>query len=428
MKVLKFPSKTTPFRIVVPLGGGKRKSLYFATPEEAHKKLRELKKYGPGILRPVDETKAATEVERDSRHWQYLADKYGLDAAQIAEAMKRHVDFLKLNPATVREAVEVFYAFRQTEIKKGKIGKRTLQTDKSRLVHLVNEYGRLKMTDLTRDLLVEFCHGHGDNARNIYKALPVFLGWAVSAKYLLSSPLTGIEPDKEFGGFGINNEFYPVPVFRRMLRIAAGLEPINPGEQPTRDYIDLLPIMVLGGFAGMRTKEIMRYGLEDEVIRWSDLHFTGVDKPHLQIREEVAKHTRREDGDARPVDFPVAVDAMRDWLGLCPRHDRTPYICRWTDRGIYRRKRDFSQATGIKFVDNAFRNSFGTYLFSYAGEFVDFKKALNDIPGLGYVAKQMGTSEKIAKRHYVQSLPTGSGSVWFGLRPFEVVEKKQGVA
>ena len=105
-----------------------------------------------------------------------------------------------------------------------------------------------------------------------------------------------------------------VETFRRALRIAAGLEPIKPDGAITREYLDLLPIFVLGGFAGIRSCE--QRDATSEVIRWSNLHFDG-EKPNVQIRPEVAKLTK---------------------------------------------------ATGIKLVENGLRNSFATYATAYDGE------------------------------------------------------------
>lgn len=404
MKVLEFPSKTTPYRIVVPLDG-KRKSLYFATRDEADKKLRELKKFGVGILRDPNQVRASQQIDETSNHWRYLADKYELSVGQITQALERYVATLKLNRVTVREAIEGFCAARKSEVSKG-----TVNTDRNRLVFLVRKYGHSQMTDLSKDSLIELIKAHGNGARSIYKSVAVFLKWSVEKKYLLENPLADVEA-KKFGQYGVNNEFYPVTTFRRMLRVAAGLEPVTPGELPTREFIDLLPVMVLGGFAGLRPCEAYRTDRDADAVKWTDLYFSGVERPHLDVREPVAKQTRRESGDARPMNFGPGLDALEDWLALCPRYDGNPFVVRWTRKKMNEIKTAFTAATGIKFLDNGFRNSFGTYMFSFSGEH-----------GLGQVAKQMGNSEAIARRHYVKNLPTGTGAAWFALRPLEIVQ------
>jgi hypothetical protein len=57
----------------------------------------------------------------------------------------------------------------------------------------------------------------------------------------LENPLacpTDIEPRQPWNA---RRKIYPVETFDRMLRIAAGLEGVRPGEEPIRDFIGLLP-------------------------------------------------------------------------------------------------------------------------------------------------------------------------------------------
>ncbi|HEY0790304.1 MAG TPA: hypothetical protein VGD78_04495 [Chthoniobacterales bacterium] len=50
-----------------------------------------------------------------------------------------------------------------------------------------------------------------------------------------------------------NKEILRVDDYRCLLFVAAGLEPIHPGEAPTTRYQRLLPRYVLGGLAGCAT-------------------------------------------------------------------------------------------------------------------------------------------------------------------------------
>lgn len=389
---------------------GKRKALYFSDRSEAEEMRKRLFKYGVGILRNPDQLKARAEIADNATYWNYLVEQLGLHTNDVPEALKRYAELAALKPATVREALNAFYLDRKKDVDAGRLAKKTLMSDRTRLVKLDEKFGRSKVTDLSKGSLLEWLtESPGDNARSLYKSLSVFVGWAVDENYLKENPIRGIKPAR-LGDYGVNNEFYPVATFRRMLRVCAGLDPVRPGGETTREFIDLLPYLVLSGFAGLRTKEAMRLESTGTAVQWSDLRFDDA-KPHLQIREEVAKKTRRKAGDKRPVDFPHAVEALKAWLALCPRQENNPFIIPWTMRKIQDLKGAFTATTGIKFVDNGLRNSFGTYAFSYSGE-----------SALGQVAKQMGTSEVIAKRHYVQNLPAGTGKDWFDLRPYEVVQ------
>ena len=63
MKVLSFPSKTTPWRIIVHEGYRKYRALYFKDRKSADEKLAELKYKGVGILRPAAEVRAEDQAE-----------------------------------------------------------------------------------------------------------------------------------------------------------------------------------------------------------------------------------------------------------------------------------------------------------------------------------------------------------------------------
>jgi hypothetical protein len=69
-------------------------------------------------------------------------------------------------------------------------------------------------------------------------------------------------------------------------------------------------------------------------------------------------------------------------------------------------KAEFTAATGIRFVENGFRNSFASYALTYTG-----------LDGVGKLALEMGNSEAICKRHYIKALEPRSGQAWFSLRP-----------
>jgi hypothetical protein len=367
----------------------------------------------------LDQAKAkdAAQIKKDSTHWQYLAETYGLSQQQITQALEREIAYSKLKPATVREALELFYSARQEDVQSGKLSKSTLVADRGRLVFLERAYRDHRVTDLSKNMILDCIHEiPGENGLSIFKSMNPFFKWMVRKDYLRENPLAAVDRVKEFGNYGVNNEFYPEPVFKRMLRIAAGLEPINPGEQPTRKFIDLLSYFVLGGFGGLRSCEAFRSNRECDAIRWTDLYF-DTQFPNIEIREGATKKTNHKNGGHRHVDFPYAIKALEAWLPLVPRYEGNPFIVRWTKRKIQNLKAEFRRETGIKFTDNSFRNSFATYAFSYSGK-----------EALGQVARQMRNSEAIAKRHYKRNLPAGSGRAWFSLRPFEVVSSAAATA
>jgi hypothetical protein len=407
-----FKSKTTPWRVQVPAGrivGGSKKRIakYFKTKADAQIFCRKVGKFG---YVTDAKTVPVTTQTTDTAFvicYRYMLEKLGADSGLWYQAIDHFVKTrLDVIPATVREAVEKFYSDRLALVRKGQLRKTTVEQDRIRLNGFLTEFEAIKLGALTKEELNGYIHGvPNKNGRSIFKTLSVFFSWAIKNNYVKDNPVTKLDA-VDYGDFGINNDFLDVGLFRRVLRIAADLEPVKPGGEVTRDFIDLLPVFVLSGFGGLRSCEAYRTTAKHESIKWSDLYFDA-EIPNIEIRDEVAKTTARKGGDNRHVDFRFAIEALKAWLALVPHYDGNPYIVRWTKRKIYKLKADFEKRTGIDLPDNGLRNSFATYAFSYSGE-----------SALGQVARQMGNSEAIARRFYRRNLPAGTGKSWFDLRPF----------
>ena len=411
MKPFRFKAGKAAWRVDVPAkfsADGKRKAKYFESQEDAFKFCKEVKKPGFTLdgYNPV-----VSKAERDefSIAVKRFAALYDGNPAKAFAAHERLVKLSNIKPATVREAIEAFIEARKTGWSPKGVppSVSTIDTDRWRLLKLDERFSAVQLSDLTEtELRTFFDQIKGKNKKSIRKSVAVFFGWAIQYKYVGENPMAGIKP---MGKYGVNNDHYSVATFKQMLLIAAGLEPVGPGKAPTRDFIDMLPYFVLGGFGGVRPCEVVRVNHSRDAIRWSDLHF-DVEDPNIEIREAITKRTAR-DSDLRHIDAEYALEAIRAWLPLCK--NESPQICRWTKRYMQELKRRFTKATGIKFIKNGFRNSFATFALSYSG-----------LSSLGAVARQMGNSEGIVRRHYARSLPAGSGRAWFNLRPFEIVSSQ----
>jgi integrase len=259
---------------------------------------------------------------------------------------------------------------------------------------LTRYFAGKELTDITESMLLEYFDALPGNHRSIYLTVNLFFGWARRRNYLVENPMKDVEP---VGEHGVNNEYYLIEDFRRMLQIAAGLPDPKGEVEITQDYVDLLPWLILSGFGGFRSCEVSRCKNRD-ALRWTDLCFDA-NPPGIDVRKEVGKGGRH-----RPFDKSYAIEAIKEWLPLV--HSRNEWICPLGNHGLADLKKRFTQATGIKFNANGLRNSFATYALSY-----DTRE------GAGAIAKQMGNSEKVLLSNYARLLPTGSGVAWFNLRP-----------
>jgi hypothetical protein len=413
LKVIEFPHKTWKYRIQLPgrySADGKRKTRYFKTKDEAEKFLSHVEKHGL----PKPEAKiVATERHQAllERVLETLGDNPEAHLWHAIEHYRKTV--LSVKPITLAEAIQGYLAFRENE----GAARRSLQTVRSGLVHKLARHfnPETPLIEITTALMREFLgtHKKGGARRTVYKSANAFFNWARRKEYLAANPLAPVDAKTEVGDFGVNNEFYSVDTFRRTLRIAAGLEPVKDGGKVTPKFVNLLPSFVLGGFAGIRACELVPHTGESEVIRWGDLHFSA-DIPNVHIRDEVAKQTKATEL-GRYIDLPHAIEAIQAWLPLLPKNG--PFIVTLGDKQLGLLRKQFTEATGIKFIENGFRNSFATYATAFSGE-----------SAIGAVARQMGNDAKTARRYYQRNLPSGTGKAWFGCRPFEVVGQTEKAA
>lgn len=413
MKPTRFPLKTQPWRVVIPAKlspTGKRQARYFKTQKSAKDFCESAKVDGiRSALKMVskrDEDRIRTAVE-------HVLEKLGGDPAKLYRAIEFYVKTHdNIEPATVTEAAEAFQAWREKHGGKSRKGvdKSTLDQNRGHLNKLEKEFGPRQLVDITEVEIRKFFDKLTINRRSLYKTLSVFFKWATQYRYLALNPFANIKPYDEFG---VNNEFYPVPVFKRMLRVAAGLEPPGEGEEPTKEFIDMLGWFILSGFLGLRSVEAYRKNGNAEAIRWTDLKFSRK-RPSVHIRKEVAKVTPRKTGsDQRWITTLRYLNAAKDWLSLLPKPaNPDTFIVPWTKRHVQTLKARFTKRTKIEFLENGFRNSWASYGLAVDGP-----------AGVGQLAREMGNTEAVALRHYIQGLEPGSGKEWFGLRHVEVVEE-----
>jgi integrase len=309
---------------------------------------------------------------------------------------------------TLADAVREYHAHRtQLALKP-----RVLSDDESRLGKLVTLFGASELASITTPELRRFFvgiplseDGKASNRITYRMKIGAFFTWAhEEAKYLRENPIAPISKDS-LGEMGVNDEYYEVDQFLRMLRIAQGVEPVAEGGVTTTEFRDtLFPWFIISGFSGLRSGEAFRQKHASDALRWSDIHF-GAETPHINVRGEIAKGGKKK--NERPIDEGFVVAALQAWLSLVER--QSEFVCA-TAPQIYAAKERFTELTGIEFNENGLRNSFATYARAYCGSGAR-------------VSELMGNSLSVARKHYITALPAGRGQAYFGLRPLAVVEQ-----
>ncbi len=161
----------------------------------------------------------------------------------------------------------------------------------------------------------------------------------------------------------------------------------------TAENRDLI-YLILGGFCGLRTAEIMR-------LRWEDFKWA---ESTIAIPASIAKM-----GTRRLAPLP---DAAVAWLASVKRRQGLV-----TTDNLVTRAEAISSASGVKWKKNALRHSFITYRLAMLRDFVR-------------VAFEAGNSPAIIKSNYDAVATEAEGKLWFSILPntADNVIKMQGAA
>jgi integrase len=299
------------------------------------------------------------------------------------------VDGYQRNVASVKrkdisEAVEEFIAIRKplTEAKAGK--RAQLSKNYAYMVSLwlrdfAKTFPASAVCDLGKEHLNLFMRksgSHSPKSRNHYRgAVKMFLTWCVKRDYL--SPAHRLFEADSMATEAADTpelEYYRPEELKAMLDRA--------GENP--DFKELLPVIALGGLAGLRLEEILR-------LEWADIwRVPG----HVEIKAQKAKTRSRRLVEVCP--------ALAAWL--------EPY--REFSGAIFARSKDMFHETFGRLRDslkiqarrNGLRHAFCTYHFAaHANE--------------NLTAAQAGNSPAMIHAHYKGLATKAEAEKWFNVIP-----------
>lgn len=156
---------------------------------------------------------------------------------------------------------------------------------------------------------------------------------------------------------------------------------------------ELLPVVALGAFAGIRRAELMR-------LDWEDV---SLEQRVIQIRAGKAKT-----GSRRVI--PVG-DNLAEWLApfarpsgrVWPLHpDRMSDVVKATlERANAGKKKGEAK---VEWIPNGLRHSYGSY-------------RLAQVQDVAKVSFEMGNSPQVVHRHYKELVTEAQAKAWFDLRP-----------
>ncbi len=204
--------------------------------------------------------------------------------------------------------------------------------------------------------------------KNWRTVLHTFFEAAVARGFASSNPVVKTEAIK-VRATGATEIFTPAE-FRKLLEAAAP---------------EFVPVLVLGGFAGLRSAETER-------VRWEDIDFD-------------AKHVVLDAGKTKTASRRIAplCDAAMAWLASY--RGRKGLV--WANTGrdsLYRVQGECAEAAGVEWKQNALRHSAASYRFA-------------DIADAGRVAAELGNSPGVVHRHYKSLVTACEAKKWFSIIP-----------
>ena len=144
---------------------------------------------------------------------------------------------------------------------------------------------------------------------------------------------------------------------------------------------DLIPILAIGGFAGLRGAEIAR-------LNWSAV---DLGRKIIELRAGQAKTASRR--------IVPITDNLASWLAKIERNG--PVV---PDDGVFLKARRLAKSLGIPWPHNALRHSYISYRIAV-------------VQSAAQVALEAGNSPAIIFKHYRELVTKESADQWFGIMP-----------
>lgn len=155
---------------------------------------------------------------------------------------------------------------------------------------------------------------------------------------------------------------------------------------------DIVPVIAIGAFAGVRTAEISR-------LDWSEVN---LEKRYIEVKKSKAKTRSR-----RLVPIPENLVA---WLK--PIVKTSGPIWERSEVLMFEQIRDSANDASVKWKHNALRHSF-----------ISYRVAINN--NVNEVAMEAGNSPDMIFKHYRELVTEETAKTWFGITPETVASAKE---
>ena len=390
---------------VVDYVDGVRKFISFADEKRARAKAAEIAaRIAPiefGVLKLTGDERTAYEtaitalrdvgVKLDAAAIEFAENKRKLGSITITEAV---AFFLKKNPTTLPpmtvEEAKVEFLKAKTADKVSKIYIEDLTWRLNAFAEKFNaQISSITATDLNAFLRGLSC---GSRSRNNYRlAIATLIKFCEQAGYLHKGSIdtAAVKKAKE-----VDEEIEIFSAQELSKLLLAAKTPLKMGvNHRYTEGNGMLPLLLLGGFAGLRTAEIERQRWEDINLERGFIRVTGA-KGNTAMKRLV----------------PIS-DNLKQWLMTC-RKDKGPVLdIKWIHEAVKR----LATRAGVPWKHNALRHSFISYR---CAETQDVAKT----------SFEAGNSPKMIHRHYRELVTPAQAAEWFAITPANVFEQSVAAA
>jgi len=352
----------------------KRETHYFDSKEDGEAYIAEFK--------TEREEHGKQVVTSEERRWIGYA-KSQLDSLEILPEVIRHWQRTgpgAISPISVEKAVETFRA-----VQFKRVSARTKSDLRYRLDAFATHFHGRQMHQIHSGELETFIEGYDAawSRKSFYKRLRPLFAHALRHRWIAENPMLLLKAPETPRA---SKKVYTGEQFQALLLLA---------DLSDEDFY-LLPFLVLSGFAWIRTSELVRLYVSEQVLTWEDLDWKN---KRIHVREEVGKSTRRKSGNERFVPMDKYV---RNWLSVYKK--QTGPIVPVMHKEFAEEMRELHKDAKVPAIHNGLRRSAISHYLAAHPE-----------TGIGQLARLAGTSEATIKAHYLEALTPEAGREWFKL-------------
>lgn len=222
----------------------------------------------------------------------------------------------------------------------------------------------------------------GRSRNNFRLAIGTLFKFAAASGYLPKTHLDFASVARAKEAENVIEIFTPTEMSMLLAAARPDANSVVPGFNHRYARASLLPLLVLGGFAGMRTAEIERQLWED-----------------ISLERGFIRVTAAKGNTAQKRLIPIA-DNLKQWLALCRCESGLVCEIARTPESLLR----LAVRAKLSWKHNALRHSYASYRMA-------------QVKNAAQVSLEMGNSPKMVFRHYRELVTEEESKAWFAIVP-----------